>query len=187
MIIAHRFIGRGYCPLSMRDDVIGRTAETIRARNTIQCSEANRPSLALLLHSDHRHEDLTSRSMPQFSHRRRILHLDGDWQAHAEVKELIDSVAPDCEVITVTGDANAIQLLEDEQFDLVIVDPWATEKAGFEVCGHLLATHPQIPVFFYSRREIMNDHTQAGAPGGHVFFLEHDNKNLLRAVANALE
>ena len=125
--------------------------------------------------------------MAQFSHRRRILHLDGDWKAHAEVKELIDSVAPDCEVVTVTGDTNAIQLLESEPFDLVIVDPWATEKAGFEVCGHLLATHPQIPVFFYSRLETMKDRTHPGAPGGHVFFLEHENTNLLRAVTNALE
>jgi DNA-binding NarL/FixJ family response regulator len=125
--------------------------------------------------------------MVQYFYKRRILHLDGNWKTHVEVKELIERAAPDCEVVTVTGDTNAIQLLESEPFDLVIVDPWAAEKAGFEVCGHLLVNHPYIPVFFYSRRETIEDPTLDRAPGAHVFFLEHENDKLLRAVATALE
>lgn len=77
-------------------------------------------------------------------------------------------------------------MLEKEPFDLVIVDPWASEVTGFNVCRYLSANKPDVPVFFYAQRKTMNDKTFAEAAGAAAFFLADDHHKLVEAMSTVL-
>jgi CheY-like chemotaxis protein len=120
------------------------------------------------------------------SYQRRILHVDGQWKTHSIVKDLVDKACPDCELITVESGIEALRRAQTEPFDLVIVDPWASEVNGFEICRYLAANKPDIPVFFYAQQKLMNDRKFAEAAGAAAFFLRDNNDELIKALESAL-
>jgi len=120
------------------------------------------------------------------SYQKRVLHVDGQWKTHAIVKDLVDRACPDCELITVESGTEALRRAKTEPFDLVIVDPWASEVTGFEICRYLAANKPNIPVFFYAQQKLMNDRKFAEAAGAAAFFLRDNNDQLVEALESAL-
>ena len=124
--------------------------------------------------------------MSHHSYQRRVLHIDGQWKTHDLVKELVDKACPDCELVTVESGTEALKLITSDPFDLVIVDPWASEINGFKICRYLSANKPDIPVFFYAQQSLMNDRKFAEAAGAAAFFLRDNNDQLVEAMAAAL-
>lgn len=120
------------------------------------------------------------------SYQKRVLHVDGLWKTHALVKDLLDRACPECESITVESGTEALIRAKTEPFDLVIVDPWASEVTGFEICRYLAAHKPDIPVFFYAQKKLMNDRKFAEAAGAAAFFLRDNNDQLVEALESAL-
>lgn len=124
--------------------------------------------------------------MSHHFYQRRVLHIDGQWKTHDLVKDLVEKACPDCELVTTENGTEALKLIQSEPFDLVIVDPWATEVNGFKICRYLSENKPDIPVFFYAQRALMNDRKFAEAAGATAFFLRDNNEELVEAMAAAL-
>ncbi|HEX6280316.1 MAG TPA: response regulator [Pyrinomonadaceae bacterium] len=120
------------------------------------------------------------------SYQRRILHLDGHWDTEDRIRELVEMARLNCELVTAKNGADALKLIQAEPFDLVIVDPWASEVTGFKICRYIAANKPAIPVFFYAQEALMNDRKFAEASGAAAFFLADDHEGLVSAMTDAL-
>jgi CheY-like chemotaxis protein len=125
--------------------------------------------------------------MSHYRYQRRILHLEGKWDASERVNELVSKACPRADVVRTASGAEALAIIRSEPLDLVIVDPRATESNGFKICKYVAETKPYIPVFVYAKRALRNDRKLAKAAGAAAFFQADDHDELIEAMTSVLE
>ena len=130
---------------------------------------------------------LDKRRKSYYRYQRRILHLDGQWDTSDRIKELISKACPRADVLRTASGVEALAIIKAEPLDLVIVDPWATELNGFEICKYVAEHKPYIPVFVYAQRALMSDRTLAETAGAAAFFQADDHDALIEAMTTVLE
>lgn len=78
----------------------------------------------------------------------RILHVDD----HQDTRLLMSALLADCGygVITAGSVSEALQLADEIAVDLYLLDIRLPDGTGVELCQKLRASHPQVPVIYYS-------------------------------------
>jgi DNA-binding response OmpR family regulator len=96
----------------------------------------------------------------------RILYVDDDRDSCELMSFMLSAIDSGCQVMTVSDSKEAVSLIEDDLFDLYILDFALPEITGVELCQIIRQKNEQIPVLFYSgmsRERDKRDALQAGA------------------------
>src|ERR1700742_2931016 len=77
----------------------------------------------------------------------RLLLVDDDDAQLRAMSRAFTARREDLTVVTARGGAEAIRLLTEDHFDVVLTDLKMPDVNGFELLGWLLSTMPHLPVF----------------------------------------
>jgi DNA-binding response OmpR family regulator len=97
---------------------------------------------------------------------KRILCVEDDEDSCEMIALLLEQLS--LEVKTASTAAEALRIIEQEAFSLIILDTWLTEGSGIELCKQVRSFDSQTPIIFYSGAGYQEDIRQgltAGAQG----------------------
>lgn len=90
------------------------------------------------------------------------------------------------EVITARSMADALSLIEGEDFDLYVLDKRLPDGSGLDLCEKLNAVTPNVPVIFYSG-DAYQLHRQEGlGAGADAYVVKPDIDGLIETVQTLL-
>jgi DNA-binding response OmpR family regulator len=78
--------------------------------------------------------------------------------------------------------AQALSLLEQEQFDLYLLDSWLPDMDGVELCRRVRRYAPLAPILFYSGAAYETDRLRGLAAGADAYIVKPDLDGLLNRV-----
>ena len=78
--------------------------------------------------------------------------------------------------------AQALSLIQEEHFDLCMLDAWLPEVDGFELCRRMRAFDPHIPILFFSGAAYEADKTKALAAGANAYITKPDICDLVESI-----
>ena len=92
-------------------------------------------------------------------------------------------VSEDFDLVTAAAGDEALQLLEEQNFDLVLLDVMMPRISGYEVCRALRETHPmeELPVLFLTARNQIHDVVTGLSLGANDFLVKPIAKSELLA------
>jgi CheY-like chemotaxis protein len=84
----------------------------------------------------------------------RILHVDDDRDFLLIAKRYLTSKSPDFELVTTTSPFEALRLVKDEQFDIIISDYCMPEMDGVKLFEELRVSGNDIPFILFAGKKI---------------------------------
>jgi CheY-like chemotaxis protein len=97
---------------------------------------------------------------------RRILYVDDDKDSRELIEFVIKNSSPNYEITAVGTSAEAVGLLDSQQFDLYILDYRLADMNGVELCSYIRQNDFSTPIMFCSamaNKTAKNKATKAGA------------------------
>ena len=116
----------------------------------------------------------------------RILYIDDDVDACEMLKFLLELEDEGHEVIAVSTVSKALVLIEEETFDLYILDQQMPVMTGIEICRLIRQTRPQIPIIFYSAMARDADRQAALAAGANEYLIKPNDLEKLTLTVRKL-
>lgn len=117
----------------------------------------------------------------------RLLYADGNRASMGSMLELMRDASANCPVTTVHDGNEALRLLDQEEFDLIVIDCWLPEITGFKLCRKIRENDDTVPVILVAEFSLNNDRTFAKSAGATAFFLKgKDTKELFDFVSSSL-
>ena len=116
----------------------------------------------------------------------RILYVDDDSDACEMLKFLLELEDKSYEVTSVSTIPKALALIENQTFELYILDQQMPEMTGVELCRLIRQTKPQIPVVFYSAMARDTDRQAALAAGANEYLVKPNDLEKLTDTVKKL-
>lgn len=91
------------------------------------------------------------------------------------------------EVTTTCTVAEGRRLAQEVDFDLILLEGWLPDGAGFDLCRQIRHLNPLIPILFYSSLAYEADRQQGLSAGAQVYLImPNDLEQLLPTVAQLM-
>lgn len=116
--------------------------------------------------------------------KRRILCVDDDDDICFMLNHLLEQENYD--VMTVKNVSEALQLAQNESFNLYIFDEWFPREAGLGLCRKVREFDPHTPIIFYSGAAFDSDKEEALYAGAQAFVAKPYVEELLNTVHRLL-
>lgn len=116
--------------------------------------------------------------------KRRILCVDDDEDTCFMLTNLLEQ--ENYEVITVKRVSEALQLAQNESFNLYIFDEWFPREAGLGLCRKVREFDPHTPIIFYSGAAFESDKEEALYAGAQAFVAKPYVEELVNTVHRLL-
>lgn len=84
---------------------------------------------------------------------------------------------------TVGTAAQALSLIEAEQFDLYLLDVWLPDLDGFELCRRMRDVDPHTPILFFSGAAYEADKKRAIDAGANAYVTKPDLEGLVGSIS----
>jgi DNA-binding response OmpR family regulator len=83
--------------------------------------------------------------------------------------------------------AEGRRLAQEGNFDLILLEGWLPDGAGFDLCRQIRNLKPQVPILFYSSLAYEADRQQGLSAGAQVYLImPNDLERLLPTVAQLI-
>ena len=116
--------------------------------------------------------------------KRRILCVDDDEDTCFMLSHLLKR--ENYEVTTAKSVSEALQLAQNESFNLYILDEWFPVDAGLVLCRKLREFDPHTPIIFYSGAAFDSDKEEALHAGAQAFVAKPYAEELISTVRHLL-
>ena len=83
---------------------------------------------------------------------------------------------------TVGTAAQALSLIEEERFDLYLLDVWLPDLDGFELCRRMREVDPHTPILFFSGAAYEADKKRAIDAGANAYVTKPDLEGLVGSI-----
>lgn len=103
-------------------------------------------------------------------HYKRILCVEDDEEVCSMISSLLNFIGYDVEITKTM--AEALAKIEQEHFDLYIIDSWLPGGSGVEVCRYIRQYGLSTPVIFYSAAAYDTDKQQAMEAGANAYLVK---------------
>lgn len=114
----------------------------------------------------------------------RILYVDDHEDTSFMLTHLLGQ--SDYEVVTAFSVSEALDLIEEEKFDLYVLDKRLPDGSGLELCKQLNEATPSVPIIFYSG-DAYELHRQQGLDAGaDAYVIKPDIDGLINKVQEIL-
>jgi DNA-binding response OmpR family regulator len=110
-------------------------------------------------------------------HKKQILFVEDDDETCLLISNLLGLI--NCDVMTVQSVKEALQKIEDEKFDLYLLDNWLPGGSGIELCQKIRETDTRTPIVFYSGAAYDTDKQEAMAAGAQLYLVKPTDISLL--------
>ena len=87
------------------------------------------------------------------------------------------------DTMTVGTAAQALSLIEAEQFDLYLLDVWLPDLDGFELCRRMREVDPHTPILFFSGAAYEADKKRAIDAGANAYVTKPDLEGLVGSIS----
>src|SRR5262244_3946566 len=111
---------------------------------------------------------MEDRNIPMEKFKKRILCVEDD----ADTCLLITLMLSSYKVVTVSNLKEAVQLIENESFDLYLLDNWLGGDSGIQLCQYIQTADPNTPVIFCSGAVYERDQEEALQAGAQDYLLK---------------
>jgi len=116
--------------------------------------------------------------------KRRILCVDDDEDVCFMLTHLLEQ--ENYEVTTLRSVGEALELAQNESFNLYIFDEWFPQEAGLGLCRKVREFDPHTPIIFYSGAAFDSDRDEALYAGAQAFITKPSVEELIRTVHRLL-
>ena len=86
------------------------------------------------------------------------------------------------EAKTVKTAAQALSLMQEERFDLYLLDAWLPDLDGFELCRRMRNFDPHTPILFFSGAAYDADKKKGIQAGANAYFIKPDVDSLVGSI-----
>lgn len=119
-------------------------------------------------------------------HRKRILCVEDDDDVCSMITNLLNLIG--CDVVSAATMAEALSKIQDDKFDLYMIDNWLPGGSGVELCQRIRSANSSVPIIFYSGAAYDNDKQQAMTAGANLYLVKPaDIDKLIDAVKSLCE
>ena len=129
-----------------------------------------------------------TRERPQFAREKKfqILAIDDDSTNLQIIRQMLGSAG--YETTTARSGPAGLELLDDREYDLVLLDLMMPGMSGYEVCERIRAEHPEyLPILMLTARNELEDRLRGFALGANDYLSKPFDKNeLLSRIENQL-
>ncbi len=116
-------------------------------------------------------------------HPKRILCIEDEDNGLLLTKLLSDNY----KVTVVSTVADGWRLAQEGSFDLILLEGWLPDGAGFDLCRQIRSLKPQVPILFYSSLAYEADRQQGLSAGAQVYLImPNDLERLLPTLAQLM-
>ena len=114
--------------------------------------------------------------------RARVLYVDDDEDSREMLCQLLSSSRIEVEAVSTA--AQALSSIQEEHFDLYLLDAWLPDLDGFELCRRMRDIHPHTPILFFSGAAYETDKQRAIEAGANTYVIKPDVSDLLERVTH---
>ncbi|MEP7213448.1 MAG: response regulator [Acidobacteriota bacterium] len=100
--------------------------------------------------------------------------------------EVVGFIFREFEMVFAGSVEDAAPHIENEEFDLFMLDNWLPDGSGIELCKKIRAKNPDVPIIFTSAVGMKNDVEQAMAAGADRYILKPVEPDNLRNIVKEL-
>lgn len=116
----------------------------------------------------------------------RILLVEDEQSLRKMVKMNLE--LEDYEVVTVDNGKDALKTIDEQYFDLLILDIMLPDMDGLQICQHVRLTNTEIPILFLTAKDSPQDRVEGLKRGGDDYLTKPFNlEELLLRVKNLLK
>ncbi|MCA1623315.1 MAG: response regulator [Acidobacteria bacterium] len=101
-----------------------------------------------------------------------ILFVDDDEDSCELMSMMLLCAGADCETTAVATPLEALDLIAQKPFDLLVVDYKLPEMSGVELCRRIRKTDKQTPILFFTGMASSNDRNVAIAAGASSYLVK---------------
>ena len=112
--------------------------------------------------------------------KRRILCVDDDEETCLMLNKLLEQ--ENYEVMTAKSVSEALQIAQNESFNLYILDAWFPVEAGLGLCRKIREFDPHTPIIFYSGAAFESDKQEALFAGANAFVAKPYVEELVETI-----
>lgn len=116
----------------------------------------------------------------------RILVVDDDKDSCDLIKAMLYFSDLNYEVSTAESSKKAISLMENQSFDLFILDHSLPDISGIELCDHIRKNNPVTPIMFLSARAYPADRSDGLKAGADEYLVKPNDLGRLVETINQL-
>jgi DNA-binding response OmpR family regulator len=116
--------------------------------------------------------------------RRRILCVDDDEETCFMLNKLLEQ--ENYETMTAKSVSEALQIAQNESFNLYILDAWFPVEAGLGLCRKIREFDPHTPIIFYSGAAFDSDKQEALFAGANAFVAKPYVEELVETIHSLL-
>jgi DNA-binding response OmpR family regulator len=116
----------------------------------------------------------------------RILYVDDNDDACEMIQILFTVECKGFETVTATSATEAFAQLNNQQFNLIILNYYLPEMSGIEFCRRIRKSGSQIPLMFYSAMSREADCCKALAAGANDFLVKPNDLDILTETVKRL-
>jgi DNA-binding response OmpR family regulator len=116
----------------------------------------------------------------------RILYVDDNDDACEMIRILFAVECKGYEIFTATSAIEAYEQLNNQQFNLIILNYYLPEMSGVEFCRRIRKSDSQIPLMFYSAMSREVDCYEALAAGANAFLVKPNDLDILTETVKRL-
>lgn len=103
-------------------------------------------------------------------HSKRILCVDDDDDTCSMLAGLLGLI--NCQAVTATTAAEALELIAGWRFDLYLLDNWMPGGSGVELCREIRRSDPSTPIVFYSGAALESEREEALQAGAQAYMVK---------------
>ena len=116
----------------------------------------------------------------QSNPRPRVLCVDDDEDSREMLTELLKLAL--IEAKTVGTAVQALSSMQEERFELYVLDAWLPEVDGFELCRRMRAIDRHTPILFFSGAAHTADREKGLKAGANAYVVKPEIDNLLQTI-----
>jgi DNA-binding response OmpR family regulator len=110
---------------------------------------------------------------------RRILCVDDDADSCELLEVMLGEADRNFIVKSATSAEKAIELIENESFDLYILDNWMPNISGVQLCFLIRLTNSETPILFYTAATRLEDREAAMKAGANEYLLKPNDLEII--------
>lgn len=110
----------------------------------------------------------------------RVLYVDDDADSREMLSILLKSDYIDTKAVSSAADA--LSLIDVEDFDLYLLESWLPDLDGFELCRQMRRGHPDTPIVFFSGAALEADRTKGLEAGAKAYLVKPYVESLVGSI-----
>ena len=125
----------------------------------------------------------------RLSSKKRILYVDDDRDSCELMSLMLTTfLNTGCQIMTASTPCEAASLMQNDAFDLYILDYTLPDISGVELCRRIREVEPEKPIMFYSGMALEEDKRRALKAGANEYLVKpNDLDKLVETVENLLQ